>query len=209
MYLRNHHQYAIENLNYRKLIWYGLASYVCLLQWHSWLSKKCNYVSSDFFVFLEKITKNGKVMKFFSGLCRDDVTTSIDDVISKNESHCHSHVREKIFEKIRRRNFRNLLCSEIMQQKKPEVLIFTPGSGRVNPQTTKVFRQPKTPERGGCNPLNFCLSVFWDSQHRINSTRKQEWSCITCTNHDEQGVTISNFDPNFQGHPLKSNKEFQ
>ena len=31
---------------------------------------------------------------------------------------------------------------------------------------------------------------------------------ITYTTHDEQGVTISNFDLDFQGHPLRSSDKF-
>ena len=37
-------------------------------------------------------------MKFLTGLCQDDVTTSSDDVISKNK--LHRYVREKILGKV-------------------------------------------------------------------------------------------------------------
>ena len=37
-------------------------------------------------------------MKFLTGLCQDDVTTSSDDVVSRNK--LYSHVREKILGKV-------------------------------------------------------------------------------------------------------------
>ena len=43
---------------------------------------------------MKKIRKTKKVMKFLTGLCQDDVTTSNSDDISRNEFHIN--VREKI-----------------------------------------------------------------------------------------------------------------
>ena len=46
------------------------------------------------------------------------------------------------------------------------------------------------------------------SKHRICSNRHQHCVFITYTTHDEQGVTISNSDLDFQGHPLRSSDKF-
>ena len=45
-------------------------------------------------------------MKLSTGLCQDDVTTSSDDVISRNKLHVH--VREKILRKTLKVNNRSL-----------------------------------------------------------------------------------------------------
>ena len=42
----------------------------------------------------------------------------------------------------------------------------------------------------------------------ICSNRHQHCVFITYTTHDEQGVTISNSDLDFQGHPLRSTEKF-
>ena len=66
--------------------------------------------------------------------------------------------------------------------------------------------------------LKVCLTLIFkvncggqvtNVKHRIYLTRKQEWSCITYTTLDEQGVTISNFAHDFQGYPLRSSEEFK
>ena len=55
-------------------------------------------------------------MKFLTGLCQDDVTTSRDDVISRNK--LHSHVREKILGKVTKGIFKiGYHGSEVTQQK--------------------------------------------------------------------------------------------
>ena len=78
-----------------------LASAVCLSPLDSSPSK--TYTRAlKFEVFLcfpkKNYEKRKKVMKFLTGLCQDDVTTSSDDVISRNK--LHSHVREKILGKV-------------------------------------------------------------------------------------------------------------
>ena len=87
-----------------------LASSVCLSPLDSLPSKTCKWALKFevFCVFHEKnYEKRKKVMKFLTGLCQDDVTTSSDDVISRKK--LYSHVRDKILGKSHRRNFQNLL----------------------------------------------------------------------------------------------------
>ena len=59
--------------------------------------------------------KRKKVMKFLTGLCQDDVTTSSDDVISRKK--LHSHVREKILGKVTKGIFKIGDGSGVTQQK--------------------------------------------------------------------------------------------
>ena len=54
-------------------------------------------------------------MKFLTGLCQDDVTTSSGDVISRNK--LHSHVREKIWGKVTKGILEICYGSGVMQQK--------------------------------------------------------------------------------------------
>ena len=54
-------------------------------------------------------------MKFLTGLCQDDVTTSSDDVISRNK--LHSHVREDIMGKVTKEIFKIGFGSGVTQQK--------------------------------------------------------------------------------------------
>ena len=54
-------------------------------------------------------------MKFLTGLCQDDVTTSSGDVISRNK--LHSHVRDKILGKVTEGIFKICYGSGVMQQK--------------------------------------------------------------------------------------------
>ena len=54
-------------------------------------------------------------MKFLTGLCQDDVTTSSGDVISRKK--LHSHVREKILGKVTKGIFKICYGSGVMQQK--------------------------------------------------------------------------------------------
>ena len=66
--------------------------------------------------FYKKIRKNGKkVMKFLTGLCQDDVTTSSDDVISRKE--LYSHVQEKILGKVTKGILKIGYGSGVTQQK--------------------------------------------------------------------------------------------
>ena len=78
-----------------------LASAVCLPPLDSSPSKTYKR-ALKFEVFLcfpkKNYEKLKKVMKFLTGLCQDDVTTSSDDVISRKK--LHSHVREKILGKV-------------------------------------------------------------------------------------------------------------
>ena len=69
-----------------------------------------------FCVFLGKNhEKRKKVMKFLTGLCQNDVTTSSGDVISKKK--LHSHVRDKILGKVTEGIFKIGHGSGVMQQK--------------------------------------------------------------------------------------------
>ena len=54
-------------------------------------------------------------MKFLTGLCQDDVTTSRDDVISKNK--LHSHVREKFLGNVTKGILKTGYGSGVSQQK--------------------------------------------------------------------------------------------
>ena len=54
-------------------------------------------------------------MKFLTGLCQDDVTTSSDDVISRKQ--LRSHVREKILGKVTKGNLKIGYGSGVTQQK--------------------------------------------------------------------------------------------
>ena len=54
-------------------------------------------------------------MKFFTGLCQDDVTTSSDDVISRKK--LHGHVREKILGKVIKGILEICYGSGVTQQK--------------------------------------------------------------------------------------------
>ena len=54
-------------------------------------------------------------MKFLTGLCQDDVTTSSGDAISKN--NLHNHVREKILGKVTKGILEICYGSGVMQQK--------------------------------------------------------------------------------------------
>ena len=54
-------------------------------------------------------------MKFLTGLCQDDVTTSSDDVISRKK--LHSNVREKILGKVTEGILKIGYGSGVMQQK--------------------------------------------------------------------------------------------
>ena len=54
-------------------------------------------------------------MKFLTGLCQDDVTTSSGDVVSRKM--LHSHVRDKILGKVTEGIFKICYGSGVMQQK--------------------------------------------------------------------------------------------
>ena len=54
-------------------------------------------------------------MKFLRGLCQDDVTTSSDDVISRNRLHIH--IREKIWGIVNEGILEICYGSGVMQQK--------------------------------------------------------------------------------------------
>ena len=54
-------------------------------------------------------------MKFLTGLCQDDVTTSSGDVISRKK--LHGHVRDKILGKVTEGIFKICYGSGVMQQK--------------------------------------------------------------------------------------------
>ena len=63
-------------------------------------------------------------MKFLTGLCQDDVTTSSGDVISRKK--LHSHVRDKILGKVTEGIFKICYGSGVMQQKSRPGGKFTP-----------------------------------------------------------------------------------
>ena len=65
-------------------------------------------------------------MKFLTGLCQDDVTTSSDDVISRNK--LQSHVREKILGKVTKGILKIGYGSGVTQQKVGLGVNFTPPS---------------------------------------------------------------------------------
>ena len=95
-----------------------LASSVCLSPLDSPPSKTYKWALKFevFCVFLEKnYEKRKKVMKFLTGLCQDDVTTSSGDVISRKK--LHSHVRDKILGKVTEGIFKICYGSGVMQQK--------------------------------------------------------------------------------------------
>ena len=78
-----------------------LASSVCLSPLDSPPSKTYKWALKFevFCVFLGKnYEKRKKVMKFLTGLCQDDFTTSSGDVISRKK--LHGHVRDKILGKV-------------------------------------------------------------------------------------------------------------
>ena len=54
-------------------------------------------------------------MKFLTGLCQDDVTTSSGDVISRK--NLYGHVRDKILGKVTEGIFKICYGSGVMQQK--------------------------------------------------------------------------------------------
>ena len=54
-------------------------------------------------------------MKFLTGLCQDDVTTSSGDVISRKK--LHNHVRDKILGKVTEGIFKICYGSGVIQQK--------------------------------------------------------------------------------------------
>ena len=68
-----------------------------------------------FCVSVEKIRKTKKVMKFLTGLCQDDVTTSNSDDMSRNK--LHGHVREKILGNVTKGILEICDSSGVMQQK--------------------------------------------------------------------------------------------
>ena len=68
-----------------------------------------------FCVFVKKYEKLKKIMKFLTGLCQDDVTTSSGDVTSRNK--LHGHVRENICGKVTEGILEICYGSEVMQQK--------------------------------------------------------------------------------------------
>ena len=88
--------------------------------------------------------KRKKVMKFLTGLCQDDVTTSSDDVTSRKKSH--SHVREKILGKVTEGILKIGYGSGVMQQKVGLGVNLPPlGSMRVNTwKNVKVKIEKKT-----------------------------------------------------------------
>ena len=98
--------------------WTVLASAVCLSPLDSSPSKTYKR-ALKFEVFLcfpkKNYEKRKNVMKFLTGLCQDDVTTSRDDVISKNK--LHSHVREKILGKVTKGILKIGYGSGVTQQK--------------------------------------------------------------------------------------------
>ena len=61
------------------------------------------------------LDKRKKVMKFLTGLCQDDVTTSSGDVMSRNK--LNSHVREEILGKVIEGNLKICYGSGVIQQK--------------------------------------------------------------------------------------------
>ena len=95
-----------------------LASSVCLSPLDSPLSNTYKWALKFevFWVFLEKnYEKRKKVMKFLTGLCQDDVTTSNGDVIARKG--LHGHVRDKILGKVTEGIFKICYGSGVMQQK--------------------------------------------------------------------------------------------
>ena len=95
-----------------------LASAVCLSPLDSSPSKtyKIALKCEVFLCFPKKNDEKRKnVMKFLTGLCQDDVTTSNDDVISRNR--LHRHVWEKILGKVTKGIFKIGYGSGVMQQK--------------------------------------------------------------------------------------------
>ena len=68
--------------------------------------------------------KRKKVMKFLTGLCQDDVTTSSGDVTSRNK--LDNQVREEIIGKIIEGILKICHGSGVMQQKVGLGSIFTP-----------------------------------------------------------------------------------
>ena len=66
-------------------------------------------------------------MKFLTGLCQDDVTTSNDDAISINK--LHNHVREKIIGKVTKGILKIGYGSGVTQQKVGLVVNLPPPLG--------------------------------------------------------------------------------
>ena len=95
-----------------------LASAVCLSPLDSSPSKTYKR-APKFEVFpcfrKKNYEKRKKVMKFLTGLCQDDVTTSSNDVISRNK--LYSHVRERILGKVTKGIFKIGYGSGVTPQK--------------------------------------------------------------------------------------------
>ena len=95
-----------------------LASAVCLSPLDSSPSKTYKRaLKFEVFLCFPKTNneKRKKVMKFLTGLCQDDVTTSSVDVISRNK--LHSHVREKSLGKVTKGILKIGYGSGVTQQK--------------------------------------------------------------------------------------------